>query len=148
MRSGIVVISTPDITRRGTSAHWPTGQISASDWRVLRLARWPGGGRSVWAEGRAAFRSVGRSAQEALRKVARHFQAERPSRFLPGCGGERERGAFELVVADEGRGFDHEAARPGSLGLGIMAERADSIGTRLELSSSDDGACVRAVWRP
>jgi len=29
-----------------------------------------------------------------------------------------------------------------------MAERAESIGARLELSSSDDGACVRAVWRP
>jgi signal transduction histidine kinase len=29
-----------------------------------------------------------------------------------------------------------------------MAERAESIGARLELSSSDDGTCVRAVWRP
>jgi signal transduction histidine kinase len=29
-----------------------------------------------------------------------------------------------------------------------MAERAESIGARLELSSSEDGTRVRAVWRP
>ncbi len=29
-----------------------------------------------------------------------------------------------------------------------MTERAESIGARLELSSSEDGTCVRAVWRP
>jgi two-component system nitrate/nitrite sensor histidine kinase NarX len=60
-----------------------------------------------------------------------------------------EGGALELVVADDGSGFDLEAARPGSLGLSIMTERAESIGARLELRSRPgEGTRVRAVWHP
>jgi signal transduction histidine kinase len=69
--------------------------------------------------------------------------------LLRDCGDDGpDRGALELVVTDDGSGFDLAAARPGSLGLGIMAERAESIGARLDLSSSEEGTCVRAVWRP
>ncbi len=90
-----------------------------------------------------------RIAQEALNNVAKHSGAGHASVLLRDCGGDGpDSGALELVVADDGSGFDTEAARPGSLGLGIMAERAESIGARLELSSSEDGTRVRAVWRP
>jgi signal transduction histidine kinase len=90
-----------------------------------------------------------RIAQEALNNVAKHSGARHASVLLRDSGDEEpEREALELVVADDGSGFDLGAARPGSLGLSIMTERAESIGARLELSSSEDGTCVRAVWRP
>ncbi len=91
-----------------------------------------------------------RIAQEALNNVAKHSGATHASVLLHDCGVDGpERGALELVVADDGCGFDPEATRPGSLGLGIMAERAESIGARLELRSRPgDGTRVRAVWHP
>jgi signal transduction histidine kinase len=90
-----------------------------------------------------------RIAQEALNNVAKHSGATQASVLLRDHDGDRpEGGALELVVADDGSGFDLEAARPGSLGLSIMTERAESIGARLTMSSSEDGTRVRAVWRP
>ena len=91
-----------------------------------------------------------RIAQEALNNVAKHSGATHASVLLRDCGGDgRERGALELVVADDGCGFDPKAARSGSLGLGIMAERVESIGARLELRSRPgEGTRVRAVWHP
>jgi nitrate/nitrite-specific signal transduction histidine kinase len=91
-----------------------------------------------------------RVAQEALNNVAKHSEAEHASVLLRDCGDdEPERGALELVVADDGRGFDLEAVRPGSLGLGIMAERAEAIGAGLQVTSSPgEGTRVRAAWHP
>jgi nitrate/nitrite-specific signal transduction histidine kinase len=91
-----------------------------------------------------------RIAQEALNNVAKHSGATHASVLLCGCDVVgQERGALELVVADDGCGFDPEATRPGSLGLGIMAERAESIEARLELRSRPgEGTRVRAVWHP
>jgi nitrate/nitrite-specific signal transduction histidine kinase len=91
-----------------------------------------------------------RIAQEALNNVAKHSGATHASVLLCDCDVDGpERGALELVVADDGSGFDPEAARPGSLGVGIMAERAESIEARLELRSRPgEGTRVRAVWHP
>ena len=88
-----------------------------------------------------------RIAQEALNNVAKHSgatHAELSLRELHDDAGI----ALELVVRDDGGGFDMDDARPGSLGLTIMAERAESIGAELDLSSaSGEGTRVRAVWR-
>jgi nitrate/nitrite-specific signal transduction histidine kinase len=91
-----------------------------------------------------------RIAQEALNNVAKHSEAEHGSVSLRDRGGdELEGGARELVVADDGCGFDPAAVRPGSLGLGIMAERAEAIGARLQVESSpEEGTRVTVLWLP
>jgi len=88
-----------------------------------------------------------RIAQEALNNVVKHAGAEQVLVSLRD-GHDDGGDVLELVITDDGCGFDVAAGASGRLGLGIMAERAESIGARLELSSSDDGTCVRAVWRP
>lgn len=88
-----------------------------------------------------------RVAQEALTNVIRHAQARRVSVEL-----RREKAVLHLLIEDDGRGFDVEAARHhavqgGSLGLVGMQERAELAGGRLELSSSPGrGAQVHAVF--
>lgn len=42
---------------------------------------------------------------------------------------------LRLVVQDDGRGFDLEAAAPGGIGLQSMRERAEQLGARLVISS-------------
>ena len=89
-----------------------------------------------------------RIAQEALNNVAKHSEAEHADVTLRDCRDDDE-DALELVVRDNGRGFDVEKARSGRLGLGIMAERAESIGAQLEVDArSGEGTCVRVVWHP
>jgi signal transduction histidine kinase len=92
-----------------------------------------------------------RIAQEALNNVVKHAAAGHATVTLCGAtedGGDGRDG-LELTVADDGCGFDVDDARSGRLGLGIMAERADSIGARLEvLSTSGQGTVVRVVWAP
>jgi signal transduction histidine kinase len=101
-----------------------------------------------------------RIAQEALNNVAKHSQATRAViqlRDWPGVDAESfdwprmtapERG-LELLVRDNGCGFDVDAAGMGRLGLVIMAERAASISASLEIDSRPDtGTMVRALWTP
>jgi len=78
-----------------------------------------------------AFRVV----QEALANVARHADASTVR-----VRGEREGSMVVIAVADDGVGFDPEAASEraaadGHLGLRSMAERIQTAGGRLELSS-------------
>ena len=73
--------------------------------------------------------------QEALANVARHADASTVR-----VRGEREGSMVVIAVADDGVGFDPEAAGElaaanGHLGLRSMAERIQSAGGRLELSS-------------
>ena len=96
-----------------------------------------------------------RIAQEALHNVAKHSGAGQAAVILrdlttaavdAGRGGEPP--GVELIVRDDGCGFDGEA-RSGRLGLGIMAERAETIGAELHIDSEPgDGTTVRVVWAP
>jgi signal transduction histidine kinase len=101
-----------------------------------------------------------RIAQEALNNVAKHSSAahaEVQLRDWPGADAasldwpripEQEQG-LELIVRDDGCGFDVDNAGAGRLGLTIMAERAESISARLEIESRPgQGTRVRAVWKP
>ena len=82
-----------------------------------------------------------RIAQEALNNTAKHSGATRASVRLI-CGDY-----LELVVQDDGSGFD-PAARSGRLGLGIMHERAESIGAELRVDSAPgQGTTVSVSWR-
>lgn len=87
-------------------------------------------------ETRVAFYRI---AQEALNNVAKHSGATQAHVRLE-LG---PRGA-SLTVADDGRGFDPAAVAPGRLGLGIMRERAESVGARLQIDSRP-GAGTRVV---
>jgi len=88
---------------------------------------------------------VFRIAQEALHNALRHAQAERIAVSVR-CDDE----GLELTVADDGVGFAAAApaARSRRLGLTTMAERARSIGGRLEIASEPGaGTTVRLVVR-
>jgi signal transduction histidine kinase len=66
--------------------------------------------------------SLYRICQEALNNIAKHSGASRAS-ILMHC----RDGRIELRIADDGQGFELNSTRSGSLGLGIMKERANSI---------------------
>ncbi len=88
-----------------------------------------------------------RIAQEALNNVAKHSGAGRAEVTLRACEDDGREG-LELLVRDDGCGFDVAAAGAGRLGLGIMAERAESIGAELEIDSAvGAGSVVRVEWR-
>ena len=82
-----------------------------------------------------------RIAQEALRNAIVHGQARKISVSIA-----RLDDAVEMVVTDDGQGFDVEAMRLGSEGLGLvsMEERARIVGGSVDIvSSSERGTTVR-----
>jgi signal transduction histidine kinase len=84
-----------------------------------------------------------RTAQEALNNVVKHSRASQVEinlHCVPRVG-------VELLVRDDGRGFDPAQAHSDGLGLGIMHERAQAIGALLEIKSElGSGTQVRLVW--
>ncbi len=86
------------------------------------------------AEVKAVFYRV---AQEALNNIAKHAAASQVSITL-----QREKNATLLQVRDDGRGFDPTQVPPASLGLGIMRERAEAIGARLDIQSRPGAGTV------
>lgn len=104
-----------------------------------------------------------RIAQEGLNNVVKHARPTRAAVTLrcervaadeaiagaPGASppGEAEAMRVEMVIEDDGRGFELESAHGGSFGLSNMQERAASIGARLEVTSRpEQGTRVRVVW--
>ena len=84
-----------------------------------------------------------RIAQEALNNVAKHASAARAAVSLR-C----EPSEVELLVTDDGKGFDATLVSPDHLGLGIMRERAEAVGAVLQISSRQgEGTQVKALWR-
>lgn len=71
-----------------------------------------------------------RIAQEAFNNIARHAEAAQVRVRLDG-----EPGKMDLTIQDDGVGFDAQTLEHEGLGLGIMRERAHSIGSRLEVVS-------------
>jgi signal transduction histidine kinase/ligand-binding sensor domain-containing protein len=83
-----------------------------------------------------------RIAQEALNNVAKHAKASRVAIRLV-C----EDPKVELYVEDDGIGFDPDSVPPDHLGLGIMRERAESIGAELVFESSqNEGTRITLTW--
>ena len=92
--------------------------------------------------------AIYRITQEALNNVAKHSGAEQANVRLRDSR-EDGRDALELIVQDDGHGFDVGDAPSGRLGLAIMAERAESIHARLQVDSrAGDGTRIRVVWHP
>jgi GAF domain-containing protein/ligand-binding sensor domain-containing protein len=91
-----------------------------------------------------------RIAQEALNNVVKHSRASHVEVtfrcYEPDGGG---RGAsVHLSIVDNGRGFDRSHVAADRLGLGIMRERAESVGAPLEIETqAGEGTRVSVVWR-
>ena len=126
------------------------GLASAVRWYVDAQAQRAGLAASVIMDGLdhepapdlaiTCFRVV----QEAVTNVVRHARARRVEVALI----ERD-GALELVIRDDGVGFDvaaarGRAARGESLGLLGLEERVELAGGRVTLDSSPSGTVIRA----
>ena len=84
-----------------------------------------------------------RIAQEVLNNEAEHSGASQTIVSLR-CEPDK----IELIVEDNGQGFDARKSSPGSLGLAIMQERAKSIGAYLNITRQP-GRCttVTVIWQ-
>jgi signal transduction histidine kinase len=71
-----------------------------------------------------------RIAQETLGNVTQHSNA-RTLAVRPVAGPP-----VELLIADDGAGFDPDTVPGGHLGLEIMGERAEAVGAELSLTSA------------
>jgi signal transduction histidine kinase/ligand-binding sensor domain-containing protein len=94
-----------------------------------------------------------RIAQEALNNVVKHANAHHVEvrlRHIPspsGDGGPRQ-GPIELQVRDDGRGFDPGNTPTDRLGLGIIQERAQAIGAKVEIESQPGaGTRIGVTWK-
>lgn len=74
-----------------------------------------------------------RIAQEALNNIAKHSGASESSVTLRKNINTKE--ALELIISDNGKGFDPDYITGEHLGIGIMKERADAIGASLIVES-------------
>jgi signal transduction histidine kinase len=99
-----------------------------------------------------------RIAQEALNNVTKHAEAGKAVvslRCLPHASGPRPESSeregvqqAELRITDDGRGFDLDEVTSDHLGVGIMRERAESIGASLTIESQPGrGTRVVVSWR-
>ena len=84
-----------------------------------------------------------RVAQEALNNIAKHAEAHQVTIQL-----ELQPGRADLVIGDDGHGFDTQQVTADHLGLGIMGERVAAIGGTLTVESgSGAGTRIRVQWQ-
>ena len=87
--------------------------------------------------------AVYRIAQEAISNVAQHAEAD-TLRVRLNAGPP-----VELVVEDDGTGFDYDRLPAGHFGLRNMRDRAGAIGADFSMYSEPGrGTTVRVVWQP
>jgi len=80
--------------------------------------------------------------QEALNNIVKHARASEVTVSLH-CQSEQ----VELLICDNGCGFDLEGISPEHLGLNIMSDRAKAIGALLKIESQvGHGTRVEIVW--
>jgi signal transduction histidine kinase len=84
-----------------------------------------------------------RIAQEGLANAVRHADARRITLRL-----FRRGDRAELVVSDDGRGFDEETASMHGLGLRVMRERARELGGAVSVSSRLGRGTELTAWLP
>ena len=96
------------------------------------------------ADVRLAFYRI---AQEALNNVAKHSGASNARVSLAPVPDRL--GGARLMVEDDGTGFDPAGAGAGQLGMGIMRERAEAVGSGLVICSAPgEGTTVAVTWQP
>lgn len=83
-----------------------------------------------------------RIAQEAMNNVAKHANSSSISVSLNGT-----ETSVNLVIVDDGYGFNDDDSSSGGMGMDIMAERATEIGANLAVTSEQDlGTTVEVTW--
>jgi signal transduction histidine kinase len=82
-----------------------------------------------------------RVVQEGLNNIAKHAAATRAQVLA-----RRERGELQLVIADDGRGFDSPAPEGDGSGLRGMRDRVELFGGRIDIGSRP-GKGTRIVAR-
>jgi len=84
-----------------------------------------------------------RIAQEALHNIAKHSGARQVDLRL-----ECQPGQMNMIIKDDGLGFDPSRIAPEHLGIAIMRERANSIGADLKIESQvGQGTSIELDWR-
>jgi PAS domain S-box-containing protein len=84
-----------------------------------------------------------RIVQEALNNVAKHSTATQVDIIIAEQDGE-----ITIQIIDNGSGFEQTNVAASSLGLGIMAERAEAIGAELQINSAiNEGTQILIRWR-
>jgi len=84
-----------------------------------------------------------RIAQEALNNIAKHSGARQVDLRLA-C----QPGQMEMIIKDDGLGFDPSTITPDHLGIAIMRERANSIMADLKIESQvGQGTSIELAWR-
>jgi signal transduction histidine kinase len=84
---------------------------------------------------------VYRTVQEAVRNVVGHADASRIDLRIERIDG----GDLDVLVADNGRGFEHAVAEPGHVGLALISDLVEQAGGELTVDSTPgDGTAVRA----
>ena len=87
-----------------------------------------------------------RIAEEAMRNVERHAGATRVTMSLRTPSGGH---GLTLTIADDGIGFDVQAARPGHYGLAGLREQAQLIGAALTIDSApQQGTTISVALAP
>jgi signal transduction histidine kinase len=89
-----------------------------------------------------------RIAQEALNNIVKHAQCENVTIIYKAISNAVDQPLeVELNIRDDGVGFDLTKTPPERMGLGIMQERAQSIGADLSISSQEgQGTRVQLNW--
>jgi signal transduction histidine kinase/streptogramin lyase len=94
-----------------------------------------------------------RIAQESLNNIVKHARATSVSIQMHCANCAKDIGAaltarrVSLTIEDDGRGFDMHQITTEGMGLGIMRERAESIGGKLHINSQrNEGTIIKVVW--
>jgi two-component system nitrate/nitrite sensor histidine kinase NarX len=116
------------------------GEATASRSNVRVTVRTDGEPFALPAEVQIALYRV---AQEALNNTSKHANAEHAEVHV-----RWRADGVDVRLRDDGRGFVRSGVAPGRLGLGIMEERARSIGAELRVRSRPGtGTTVTVGWR-
>jgi PAS domain S-box-containing protein len=86
--------------------------------------------------------AIYRICQETLNNVAKHARARMVDVLL-----KHEDSVIEVVIRDDGHGFDPEQTPTGHYGLSMMRERAEAVGAQLVINSQPgQGTEVKIRW--
>jgi signal transduction histidine kinase len=129
LRTLLLEIYPPELHRAGLPAAL-SDLLTASEARGLETSLELDPGLELGREAEALFFRV---AQEALRNVAKHAEATRVDVSVG-----RTNGRAQLLVEDDGRGFDPSspAGDDGHFGLRMLADLVRDSGGRLEVDST------------